>query len=81
MSLQEEESCLYEEAAVLLCLVSGRPEGSGLYQLWTLVLQTVHHLRLGPVCFTRRLLLSPVWKEIQNNSWTVDEESDPNCTK
>uniref|UniRef100_A0A671VRW3 NACHT domain-containing protein n=1 Tax=Sparus aurata TaxID=8175 RepID=A0A671VRW3_SPAAU len=45
---EEEESCLCEEAAHLLCLVSGRPEGSGLYQLWTLVLQTLHHLILGP---------------------------------
>ena len=29
----------------------------------TLVLQTVHHLILGPVWFSRRLLLSPVWKK------------------
>ncbi|KAG8000353.1 hypothetical protein GBF38_002620 [Nibea albiflora] len=34
---EEEESCSCGGAAVLLCLVSGRPEGSGLYQLWTLV--------------------------------------------
>uniref|UniRef100_A0A8C4H4V1 NACHT domain-containing protein n=1 Tax=Dicentrarchus labrax TaxID=13489 RepID=A0A8C4H4V1_DICLA len=56
---EEEESCFCGGAAVLLCFVSGRPEGSSLYQLWTLVLQTVHHLILGPVCFIRRLLLSP----------------------
>ncbi|KAI3376811.1 hypothetical protein L3Q82_000096 [Scortum barcoo] len=66
---EEEESCFCGGAAVLLCFVSGRPEGSSLYQLWTLVLQTVHHqLILGPVCFIRRLLLSPVWKKIQNKS-------------
>ena len=62
MSSQEEELCVWEEAAHLLCLVSGRPEGSGLHQLWTLVLQTLHHLRLGSVYFTRRLLLSPMWR-------------------
>ncbi|KAI3376803.1 hypothetical protein L3Q82_000089 [Scortum barcoo] len=70
-----------EGAAVLLCFVSGRPEGSSLYQLWTLVLQTVHHLILGPVCFIRRLLLSPVWRKIQNKSWTADSQSDQQCTK
>nr|WPK86684.1 NLRC3-like protein 73 [Sebastes schlegelii] len=58
-----------------------RPEGSGLYQLWTLVLQTVHHLILGPVCFIRRLLLSPVWTKIQNQSWTAASRSDQHCTK
>ncbi|XP_042265113.1 protein NLRC3-like [Thunnus maccoyii] len=51
------------------------PEGSGLYQLWTLVLQTVHHLILGPVCFIRRLFLSSVWKKIQNKTWTADKQS------
>nr|WPK86757.1 NLRC3-like protein 76 [Sebastes schlegelii] len=58
-----------------------RPEGSSLYQLWTLVLQTVHHLILGPVCFIRRLLLSPVWTKIQNQSWTAASRSDQHCTK
>ncbi|KAI3354992.1 hypothetical protein L3Q82_004784 [Scortum barcoo] len=48
---EEEESCFCGGAAVLLCFVSGCPEGSSLYQLWTLVLQTVHQLILGPVCF------------------------------
>ncbi|KAI3355588.1 hypothetical protein L3Q82_018412 [Scortum barcoo] len=52
-----------EQPVLLYCFVSGRPEGSSLYQLWTLVLQTVHQLILGPVCFIRRLLLSPVWKK------------------
>lgn len=47
-------------AAVLLFSVSGRPEGTSLYQLWTPDLQTVHHLILGPV---RRLVLFPVWKQ------------------
>ncbi|KAI3376883.1 hypothetical protein L3Q82_000139 [Scortum barcoo] len=77
---EEEESCFCGGAAVLLCFVSGRPEGSSLYQLWTLVLQTVHHLILGPVCFIRRLLLSPVWRKIQNKSWTADSQSDQQCT-
>ncbi|KAI4794407.1 hypothetical protein KUCAC02_032082, partial [Chaenocephalus aceratus] len=40
---EEEEWCSCGGAAVQLCSVSGRPEGSSLYQLWTLVLQTVHH--------------------------------------
>uniref|UniRef100_A0A669C6P8 NACHT LRR and PYD domain-containing protein n=1 Tax=Oreochromis niloticus TaxID=8128 RepID=A0A669C6P8_ORENI len=70
-----------EGAAVLLCFVSGRPEGSSLYQLRTLVLQTVHLLILGPVCFIRRLLLSPVWRKIQNHSWTADSQSEQLCTK
>ncbi|KAI3376804.1 hypothetical protein L3Q82_000090 [Scortum barcoo] len=78
---EEEESCFCGGAAVLLCFVSGRPEGSSLYQLWTLVLQTVHQLILGPVCFIRRLLLSPVWRKIQNKSWTADSQSDQQCTK
>lgn len=78
---EEEESCFCGGAAVLLCFVSGRPEGSSLYQLWTLVLQTVHHLILGPVCFIRRLLLSPVWRKIQNKTWTADSQSDQHCTK
>lgn len=78
---EEEESCSCGGAAVLLCFVSGRPEGSSLYQLWTLVLQTVHHLILGPVCFIRTLLLSPVWRQIQNQSWTADSQSEQLCTK
>ena len=41
-------------AAVLLCVLSGHPERSSLYQLWTLVLQTLHHIILGQVCFTNR---------------------------
>ncbi|KAI3377285.1 hypothetical protein L3Q82_008485 [Scortum barcoo] len=44
---EEEESCFCGGAAVLLCFVSGRPEGSSLYQLWTLVLQTVHQPHTG----------------------------------
>ncbi|KAI3354978.1 hypothetical protein L3Q82_004774 [Scortum barcoo] len=64
---EEEESCVTVEEQPSCCaFVSGRPEGSSLYQLWTLVLQTVHQLILGPVCFIRRLLLSPVWRKIQN---------------
>ncbi|KAI3359958.1 hypothetical protein L3Q82_013837, partial [Scortum barcoo] len=55
VSVEEQPSCC--------AFVSGRPEGSSLYQLWTLVLQTVHQLILGPVCFIRRLLLSPVWRK------------------
>ncbi|KAL3047983.1 hypothetical protein OYC64_022028 [Pagothenia borchgrevinki] len=58
----------------------GRPEGSSLYQLWTLVLQTVHHLILGAETSIRRLLLSSVWKEIQNQSWPADSQSDQLCT-
>uniref|UniRef100_A0A3P9DTS8 NACHT domain-containing protein n=1 Tax=Maylandia zebra TaxID=106582 RepID=A0A3P9DTS8_9CICH len=69
-----------EMSAVLLCFVSGRPEGSSLYQLWTLVLQTVHLLILGPVCSIRRLLLSPVWRKIQKQSWTADSQSEQLCT-
>ncbi|KAI3376078.1 hypothetical protein L3Q82_016605, partial [Scortum barcoo] len=38
-------------------------------------------LILGPVCFIRKLLLSPVWKKIQNKSWTADSQSDQQCTK
>ncbi|KAG7999819.1 NLR family CARD domain-containing protein 3 [Nibea albiflora] len=62
------------------CPVSGRSEGSGLYQLWTLVLQTLHRLRLVPVFFIRRLFLSPVWKKIQNKLWTADSQSDQHHT-
>lgn len=71
---EEEDSCLCGPAAVL-CSVSGRSEGSSLYQLWTPVLQTVHHLILGPASFIRSLLLSPVWRQIQ------DSQSEQNCTK
>ncbi len=78
---EEEDSCSCGGAAVLLCFVSGRPEGSSLYQLWTLVLQTVHQLILGPVCFIRTLLLSPVWTKIQNKSWTADSQSEQLCPK
>ncbi|KAI3372121.1 hypothetical protein L3Q82_006974 [Scortum barcoo] len=44
---RDEESCFCGGEAVLLCFVSGRPEGSSLYQLWTLVLQTVHQPHTG----------------------------------
>ena len=77
---EEEESCSWGRAVVLLCFVSGRPEGSSLHQLWTLVLQTVHHLILGPVWFFRRLLLSPMWTKIQNRSWSSDSRSEQHCT-
>nr|WPK86758.1 NLRC3-like protein 77 [Sebastes schlegelii] len=81
-------SCLLSSGMILsvishrwICKDRRRPEGSSLYQLWTLVLQTVHHLILGPVCFIRRLLLSPVWTKIQNQSWTAASRSDQHCTK
>jgi len=62
---EEEKLCSCGGAAVQLCSVSGRPEGSSLSQLWTLVLQAVHHLTLGaePI---RRPLLSPVWREMEH---------------
>ncbi|KAI3369444.1 hypothetical protein L3Q82_007484 [Scortum barcoo] len=58
VSVEEQPSCCASCQDVL--------KDPGLYQLWTLVLQTVHQLILGPVCFIRRLLLSPVWRKIQN---------------
>ncbi|XP_053175363.1 protein NLRC3-like, partial [Scomber japonicus] len=45
---EEEEGYFCEGAAALLFFVSRRSEGSSLYQLWILVLQTVHLLILGP---------------------------------
>ncbi|KAI3355598.1 hypothetical protein L3Q82_018428 [Scortum barcoo] len=57
--LREKKRSHDEEQPSCCASVSGRPEGSSLYQLWTLVLQTVHQLILGPVCFIRRLLPVP----------------------
>ncbi|KAI3360216.1 hypothetical protein L3Q82_014531 [Scortum barcoo] len=31
--------------------------------------------------FIRRLLLSPVWKKVQNKTWTTDSQSDQHSTK
>ena len=73
MSSQREEEESWGGAVVLLCFVSGRPEGSGIHQLWTLVLQTLHQLILGPVWFFRRLL-SPVWSKLQNRCWSLESD-------
>ncbi|XP_071374689.1 protein NLRC3-like [Centroberyx affinis] len=58
---EEEDSRWSEAATVLLHIVSGGPEGSSLI--------------LGPVWFIRRLHLSPVWKKVQNKTWTADTQS------
>lgn len=68
------------DADALLYFVSGHRKESCLYQLWTLILQTVHHLILGAVRLFRKLL-SPVWRTIQNKTWTADKKSDQHCTK
>ncbi|MEQ2176952.1 hypothetical protein GOODEAATRI_033486, partial [Goodea atripinnis] len=79
--MEEEEQSFCGGAAVLLCFVSEGPDGSGLYQLWTLVLQTVHQVILGPVCSIRTLLLPPVWEKTQNRSWTADSQSEQLFTR
>ncbi|MEQ2252681.1 hypothetical protein ILYODFUR_024346 [Ilyodon furcidens] len=78
---EEEEQRLCGGAAVLLCFVSEGPDGSGLYQLWTLVLQAVHQVTLGPVYSTRALLLPPVWEKSQNRSWMADSQSEQLFTR
>ncbi|MED6288092.1 hypothetical protein CHARACLAT_022956 [Characodon lateralis] len=57
------------------------PSGSGLYQLWTLVLHTVHQIILGLVSSIRTLLLSPVSKKTHNRSRTGDTQSEQLCTR
>eukprot|EP00064_Thunnus_orientalis_P014734 superscaffoldBa00002608_g14781 len=83
--LEEEEDGAESLISSSVSMKSDRPMFMGkscmqrkenLYQLWTLVLQTMYHLILGPVCFITRLLLSPVWRKIQNKTWTADRQSD-----